>query len=83
MCLVSGLRETERLAPDDERGASIAVFLALTYLGFGAPYLFDLIEQALGTTATLLLGVGFALAIAAWVGSQTAPERASEEVLRT
>ena len=37
-CLVSGLRETERLSPADQRGATIAIFYALTYLGFAAPY---------------------------------------------
>jgi predicted MFS family arabinose efflux permease len=37
-CLVSGLRETERLSPPDQRGATVAVFYALTYLGFAAPY---------------------------------------------
>jgi MFS family permease len=69
-CLVAGLRETERLADAAQRGASIAVFLALTYLGFAAPYVFDLIDSALGTTATLALGVGFALATAAWTAAQ-------------
>ncbi|MCY7397040.1 MAG: MFS transporter [Nocardioides sp.] len=37
-CLVSGLRETERLSLLDERGATVAVYYALTYLGFAAPY---------------------------------------------
>ncbi|MCW2816793.1 MAG: putative arabinose efflux permease, family [Nocardioides sp.] len=36
--LVSGLRETERLAHPDERGATIAVFYGLTYAGFAVPY---------------------------------------------
>ncbi len=54
MCLVAGLRETERLAPAHERGASIAIFLALSYLGFGAPYAFDLLEGAVGARASLI-----------------------------
>ncbi len=37
--LVSGLRETERIAHPDERGATVAVFYALTYVGFAFPYL--------------------------------------------
>ncbi len=37
--LVSGLREVERLSHPDERGATVAVFYALTYLGFALPYL--------------------------------------------
>lgn len=57
-CLVSGLRETERLAAPDERGATVAVFYALTYAGFAAPY-------ALGALAGLGLGARGALVAAA------------------
>ncbi len=57
-CLVSGLRETERLAAPDQLGATVAVFYALTYLGFAAPY-------ALGGLAGLGLGTQGALAVAA------------------
>jgi len=70
MCLVSGLRETERLAPASERGASIAVFLALTYLGFGAPYLLDLVDGAVGVTVTFGIGIALALATMAWTWAQ-------------
>jgi MFS family permease len=80
MCLVSGLRETERLAPADERGASIAIFLALTYLGFGAPYLFDLLDGLIDTSATLILGVVFALLTALWIWLQSRPGRPSESL---
>jgi MFS family permease len=82
MCLVSGLRETERLAPPDERGASIAVFLTLTYLGFGAPYVFNLLDGSIGTTATLILGVAFALATALWVWTQSRPAQSPDSVER-
>ena len=64
MCLVAGLRETERLAPAHERGASIAIFLALSYLGFGAPYAFDLLEGAVGTRASLIALAALAAATA-------------------
>jgi MFS family permease len=73
MCLVSGLRETERLAPASERGASIAVFLALTYLGFGAPFLFDLLDGLTGASATLTLGIALALLTALWIWRQSRP----------
>jgi predicted MFS family arabinose efflux permease len=56
-CMVSGLRETERLAAPDERGATVAVFYALTYVGFAAPYV-------LGGLAGLGLGARGALAVA-------------------
>ena len=80
LCLVSGLRETERLAPASERGASIAVFLVLTYLGFGAPYLFDLFDGLIGTSATLILGIAFALLTALWIWVQSRPGGDSEPV---
>src|SRR3954447_11531251 len=50
LILVGGLRETERLARPDERAATIAVFLALTYAGFALPYL----VSALGGDAAAL-----------------------------
>lgn len=67
LCLVSGLRESERIAPADERGATIAVFYALTYLGFGAPYVLTGIELLTGDVAALLLAAGAAAATAVWV----------------
>jgi predicted MFS family arabinose efflux permease len=73
-CLVSGLRETERLAPAGERGASIAVFLALTYLGFGAPYAFNLLAGLTDASTTLTLGVAFALLTALWIWRQSRPD---------
>lgn len=60
-CLVSGLRETERLSPPDQRGATIAVFYALTYLGFAAPYLLGgLSGSGLGDRGALGLAIGVA-----------------------
>jgi predicted MFS family arabinose efflux permease len=57
-CLVSGLRETERLSPPDQRGATIAVFYALTYLGFAAPYfLGGLSGLGLGDRGALWLAI--------------------------
>ncbi|WP_341927327.1 MFS transporter [Nocardioides psychrotolerans] len=58
-CLVSGLRETERLADHGELGATVAVFYALTYLGFGAPYALGAISGAgAGDEGALLLTIG-------------------------
>jgi MFS family permease len=54
-CLVSGLRETERIAAPDERGATVAVFWALTYIGFAAPYLLGgLAGAGLGARGALM-----------------------------
>ncbi|WP_345267014.1 MFS transporter [Nocardioides nanhaiensis] len=60
--LVSGLRETERLAAPDQRGATVAVFYALTYLGFAAPYALGALAGAgLGPRGALLAAVVAAL----------------------
>ncbi|MDQ4051615.1 MAG: MFS transporter [Actinomycetota bacterium] len=53
-CLVSGLRETERLAAPDERGATVAVFYALTYVGFAAPYVLGGLAVGIGARGALL-----------------------------
>ncbi|WP_170286201.1 MFS transporter [Nocardioides rubriscoriae] len=57
--LVSGLRETERLSHPDERGATVAVFYALTYLGFALPYLLG----AFGGGVPALVGAIGAIAL--------------------
>lgn len=67
LCLVSGLRLSERIAAPGERGATLAVFYALTYLGFGAPYVLTGVEHLTGDVAALLLAAGAAAATALWV----------------
>jgi MFS family permease len=52
--LVSGLRETERLADPAERAATISIYLAMTYVGFAMPYIVSLAEPSLGTDGALL-----------------------------
>ena len=41
LCLVSGLRQAEHLAGDRDRGAVLACYYVLAYLGFAAPYAVD------------------------------------------
>ena len=53
LCLVSGLRECERLADADEHGAVVACYYALSYVGFGAPYLVAALNGPLGRVGTL------------------------------
>jgi MFS family permease len=68
LCLVSGLRDTERLAPADERGATVAVYYVLTYLGFAAPYALGALSGAgLGDRGALLVATATALLAAAVV----------------
>src|SRR4051794_7652978 len=76
LILVGGLRETERLARPDERAATIAVFLALTYAGFAVPYL----VSALGGDAAALATIGAVMAgclALTFVASRTPPTSAA------
>jgi hypothetical protein len=60
LCLVSGLRESERLAGPREHAAVVACYYVLTYVGFGAAYLADGLNAVIGRTGTFV-----ALAVAA------------------
>jgi MFS family permease len=64
--LVSGLSETERLASPEEKGASVAVYLALTCLGFALPFIASALAARIGLPATVGLT---AFAAAACAGS--------------
>src|ERR1700761_1305682 len=72
LCLVSGLRECERLAARGQHGAVVACFYALTYLGFGAPYLVDGLNGLLGRTGTFAVLAVVAAVSAAWTALYTA-----------
>lgn len=80
LCLVSGLRASERLAAPHERGATLAVFYALTYAGFAAPYLLALVARATGPAGALLVATGAALLTAAAV--LLAPRTGFEKTVR-
>jgi predicted MFS family arabinose efflux permease len=61
--LVSGLRESERMAPAAERGAVVGVFYGLAYLGMFAPYLLGaLAGLGIGPRGALTAAVVLALA---------------------
>ena len=60
LCLTAGLRMVETLSAPAERGALTGVFYALTYVGFGAPYL--LAALASRTDWTVALGAAAILA---------------------
>lgn len=60
--LVSGLLATEAAADPHRRGALLATFYALTYLGFGGPSAFDAIAQLATPTTAFLLATAAATA---------------------
>jgi hypothetical protein len=76
MCLVAGLLEVGRLAPRGELAAVTATYYALTYLGFGAPYLFALAHGLLGYPALLMIATALAVATAALISRPVRPEEA-------
>jgi MFS family permease len=59
--MVSGLRETQRLAPPHELGALTGIFYALTYLGFFAPWIIALVAPHLGYVAVFAFGAAVAV----------------------
>ena len=84
-CLISGLLETERIAPATELGASISVFYALSYLGFATPYVTDVLNGAFGDRGALAVLAGLALvclAVSAGDGRAGWPPRRPERRAR-
>lgn len=55
LCILSGLREVEHLAPAGELGSLVAIFYSLAYAGLAIPYLLALAAPHLGYPAALLL----------------------------
>ncbi len=53
-CLVFGLAEVQRLARPAELAGMTAVFQAVTYVGFGAPYLLSVLHAYASASALLL-----------------------------
>ena len=75
LCLVSGLRQAEHLANPDERGAVIACYYALAYLGFAAPYLVDGLGALVGKTGAFVALTAIIAAIALWTAGYAASLR--------
>jgi predicted MFS family arabinose efflux permease len=78
LCLVSGLSQAERLgrlAGDRDRGAVVACYYVLTYLGFGVPYVVDALNGPLGRPGTFAALTGGAAVLTAWTGLQAARRR--------
>ena len=70
LCLVSGLRATERLASQREHGAAVACYYVLTYVGFGFPYLADGLDLLAGRVAAFGVLAAAAAALAVWTSAR-------------
>ncbi|MGH3152153.1 MAG: hypothetical protein ACRDOB_15705, partial [Streptosporangiaceae bacterium] len=69
LCLVSGLRQAEQLARPDERGAVVACYYALAYVGFAVPYLMAGLGGLAGKAGAFgVVAVAVALLAAATAG---------------
>jgi hypothetical protein len=74
-CLISGLRETERIADPSELGATVSVFYALSYLGFATPYVTDLLNGAFGDRGALAVLAAIAVGCLAISATAVGPRR--------
>jgi MFS family permease len=77
LCLVSGLRQAEHLAGPDERGAVIACYYALAYLGFATPYLANGLGALAGKTGAFVALTVIIAALALWTAGYAASMRRS------
>jgi MFS family permease len=66
LCLVSGLRQAERMANPAEHGAVVACYYAVAYLGFAAPYLVDGLGLAAGKVGAFVLLTAIIAVLAIW-----------------
>jgi MFS family permease len=67
LALSAGLTATQWLASADARGALVATFYAITYLGFGAPVVLSVLSAGTDFTAALAGLAAFAGLIAVWL----------------
>lgn len=71
-CLVCGLRQAEQLAGETDRGAVVACYYALAYVGFAAPYLAAGLGAVAGKTGALAILAVAAVVLAAWTAGHSA-----------
>ena len=75
LCLVSGLRQAEHMASPDERGAVIACYYALAYLGFAVPYLAAGLGALAGKSGAFVALTAIIAALALWTAGYAASLR--------
>lgn len=67
LALASGLTATQWLAAPEARGALVATFYAVTYLGFAAPVVLSALSAGTEFVAALAGLAAFAVTLAAWL----------------
>ncbi|MGH3119876.1 MAG: MFS transporter [Streptosporangiaceae bacterium] len=77
LCLVSGLRQAEHMASPDQRGAVIACYYAVAYLGFAVPYLAAGLGALAGKSGAFVALTAIIAALALWTAGYAASLRRS------
>jgi len=80
LCLVSGLRQAEHMASPDERGAVIACYYALAYVGFAVPYLAAGLGVLAGKSGAFVALTVIIAALALWTAGYAASLRRASRV---
>jgi MFS family permease len=80
LCLVSGLRQAEYMASPDERGAVIACYYALAYLGFAVPYLAAGLGVLAGKSGAFVALTAIIAVLALWTAGYAASLRRASRV---
>lgn len=75
LCLVCGLSQAERMAGEGDRGAVVACYYVLTYLGFVMPFAVDGLNAALGRPGAFAALAGGAAVLTGWMGVRAARAR--------
>lgn len=76
-CLVCGLLEVQRLADPTNLGRLTAIYQAVAYLGFAAPYLLAVLESVWSKTVLLLAVAVLAVLTLAWTTWSSQHQRAT------
>jgi MFS family permease len=80
LCLVSGLRQAEHMASPDERGAVIACYYALAYVGFAVPYLAAGLGVLAGKSGAFVALTAIIAVLALWTAGYAASLRRASRV---
>lgn len=78
LCLVSGLREVERLAGPNDLAGLVAVYYCLAYCGLALPYLIALVAPVVGYPGALLATAALAVSTLALVAARDRHDRPPE-----
>jgi MFS family permease len=70
LCLVSGLHQAEQLAGEHDRGAVVACYYVLAYLGFAVPYVVNGLNAPLGQPGTLAVLAAASALLFGWLAVQ-------------